>query len=79
MLLLCKQLLWQQQISNNLGFETVEEEIPDKGIATTESHLKFITIWSWEISIGITEFTFLKKTFQKTVYFLGTTENLINI
>lgn len=75
--LLCKQqLLWQQQYLNNLGFHTVEEEVPDKGISTTESYSKFITIWilrnrHWDHYIYLPE-----KDFPNTTYFLGTTENL---
>ena len=37
--LLCKQIL------NNLGFETIDEEVPGKRISTTESYSKFIKIW----------------------------------
>lgn len=43
----------------------VEEEVPDKGIATTESHLSLSQFDPEKSALGFTEVSFLKKTFQK--------------
>lgn len=70
-------LLWLEQATlATTGLNWDSLEVPDKGISTTESYLKFITLWilrnhHWDHWINLPE-----KDFAKTTKFLGTTEHL---